>query len=77
MLGHGEVGSQQQSYSYLYTSRVLCSYNKIECVQYTIIFTLINFVNKGATPDEPHKNAACAFHKHLKNHLVEFSQCDV
>ena len=58
MLGHGEVGLQQQSYSCVHISSMPCSYNKSECVQYIVFFTCNNFVNKGATPDEPDKNAA-------------------
>jgi len=55
MLGHGEVGSQQQSYCCVYTSSM--PYKKTECVQYIVFFTCNNFVNEGATPDEPDKNA--------------------
>jgi hypothetical protein len=59
MLGHGEMGSQQQSYCcvLVYTSSMPCSYNKTECVQNTLFFTCNNFVNKGATQDELDKNA--------------------
>jgi hypothetical protein len=55
MLGHGEVGSQQQSYCCVYTSSM--TYDKTECVQYIVFFICNHFVNKGATPDEPDKNA--------------------
>jgi hypothetical protein len=61
MLGHEEVGSQQKHYCSVYTSSMPCSYNKTECVQYTVFFTCNNFVNKGATPDEPDKNAAAVY----------------
>jgi hypothetical protein len=52
MLGHGEVGTQQQSYCSVYTISMPCSFNKTECVQYIVFFTYSTFVNKGATPDE-------------------------